>query len=186
MCCATKRLVEIACTEDCHYLEAAQRHPAAEVKRQIDADLTRLMSTIGPLSEQQLQVFFLLQSMVVAHKPDGLLSLQDADVALAAGALASSLEAASKGVIFEESTNSVAAEGLRRAMKPVLAELTKGGRSRVEREVAAVLRAIERAARHDRGHIEDKPTAYLDLVVRVFRQAPQQPKPAGKPLIVMP
>jgi hypothetical protein len=156
------------------------------VKRQIDADLVRLMSTVGRLSEQQLQLFFLLQSMMLAHKPDGLVSLQDDDVALAAGAIASSLESASKGVIFEESTSSIVAEGLRRALKPVVAELTKGGGSRAEREVAHVLRAIERGARHHGGHIPDGGTAYLELVARVFQQRPHQPRPPDKPLIVLP
>ena len=144
------------------------------------------MSTVGRLSEQQLQLFFLLQSMVLAYKPEGLLSMQDGDVALAADALAASLESASKGVIYEESTNSVVAEGLRRALKPVLAELTKDGGSRVEREVATVLRAIERGAKHEGGHINDGRTAYLELVARVFRQRPQQPRAQDKPLIVMP
>jgi hypothetical protein len=117
VCCATKRLVEIKCTEDCRYLEAAQRHPAAVVKRQIDRDVTLLMASVGPLTEQQLQLFFLLQSMVLAYKPEGLARLVDTDIALASGALAGSLESASKGVIYEEATASVVAEGLRRAMR---------------------------------------------------------------------
>ena len=107
VCCATKRLVEIHCTEDCRYLSAGQRHPAAVVKRQIDRDVTLLMATVGRLSEQQLQLFFLLQSMVLSYKPEGLGRITDTDVALATGALASSLETASKGLIFEEATASV-------------------------------------------------------------------------------
>lgn len=184
VCCATKRLVEIQCPDDCRYLESAQRHPAAVVKKQIDADVTVLMSTIGRLSEQQLQLFFLLQSMVLSYKPDGLARLTDEDVALASGALARSLETASKGVIFEESTGSVVAEGLRRAMKSVIDEITKSGGSRAEREVAIVLRGMERAARHEGNIIPPGDTSYLDLVARVFQQRPQ-PTPA-KPLIVMP
>ena len=186
VCCATKRLTEIACVEDCRYLDAAQRHPAAVVKRQIDADVTVLMATIGRLSEQQLQLFFLLQSMVISYKPEGLATLMDGDVALAAGALAGSLETASKGVIFEESTGSVVAEGLRRALKPVIDEVTKGGGSRVEREVALVLRGIERGASHHGGHIPDGARSYLDLVARVFQQRPQPAAEPPKPLIVLP
>ena len=189
VCCATKRLAEIRCTEDCRYLESAQKHPAAVVKKQIDHDVSRLMATVGRLSEQQLQLFFLLQSMVLSYKPEGLLRLVDSDVALAAGALAHALETASKGLIFEEATGSVVAEGLRRAMKPVIEEVTKGGGTRAEREVAIVLRAMERGAKHEGGHIADEEMAYLDLVGRVF----QQSRPAGvraneaeKPLIVMP
>jgi len=68
----------------------------------------------------------------------------------------------------------------------VLEEITKNSGARAEREVAIVLRAMERGARHDGGHIPDGDTAYLELVGRVFQQRPQTPKPADKPLIVMP
>jgi hypothetical protein len=164
------------------------------IKRQIDADVTILMATIGRLSEQQLQLFFLLQSMALSYKPEGLSRLTDADVALAAGALAASLETASKGLIFEESTGSVVAEGLRRALKPVIDEVTKSGGSRVEREVALVLRGLERGAKHDGGHIPAGETSYLELVARVFQhQQPTRPRRSGetgpdpaKPLIVLP
>jgi hypothetical protein len=181
VCCATKRLVEIRCAEDCRYLESAQRHPAAVVKKQIDADVTVLMATIGRLSEQQLQLFFLLQSMVLSYKPEGLARLVDADVALACSALAKSLETASNGVIFEESTGSVVAEGLRRALRQVIDEITKGGGSRVEREVAMVLRGMERGARHEGKLIPEGESTYLALVGRVFQQSPARPGGPGAP-----
>ena len=178
--------MEISCPEDCRYLEAAQRHPAAVIKRQIDQDLGVLMTTVGRLSEPQLQLFFMLQSMVLSYKPEGLARLTDADISQATGALAASLETSSKGLIFEEAAASVPAEGLRRAMKPMLEELTKGGGSRAEREVALVLRGMERGARHEGGFIPDTETAYLELVGRVFQQRPKTPKQPDKPLIVLP
>jgi hypothetical protein len=192
ICCATKRLVEITCVDDCRYLESAHRHPAAVVKKQIDADVTVLMGTIGRLSEQQLQLFFLLQSMVLSFKPEGLARLTDGDVALATAALASSLETASKGLIFEESTGSMVAEGLRRALKPAIDEVAKGGGSRAEREVALVLRGMERGARHEGNLIPPGETTYLELVGRVFQQRPGAPQGGiggttpAKPLIVLP
>ena len=132
------------------------------------------MATIGRLSEQQLQLFFLLQSMVLSYKPEGLARLTDADVALAAGALGSSLETASKGVIFEESTGSVVAEGLRRALRPVIDEVTKSGGSRVEREVATVLRGMERGAKHEGNLIPPGETSVPRSRGRVFQQTPQR------------
>ena len=186
VCCATKRLVEINCPDDCRYLESAQRHPAAVVKRQIDADVAVLMATIGRLSERQLQLFFVLQSMVISYKPEGVSRLSDVDVASAAGALAAALETSSKGLIYEESIPSPVADGLRRAIKPVLDEITKTGGARAEREVAAVLRGMERGAKHDGGHIPEGPTTYLDLVARVFQQRPQRAPEPSKPLIVLP
>lgn len=193
-------MVEIACPDDCRYLEAAQRHPAAVIRKQIDRDVTLLMSTLGRVSEQQLQLFFLLQSVVLSYKPEGLARVNDADVALATGALAASLETASRGVIFEEATASVVAEGLRRALKPVIEEVTKNGGSRAEREVAIVLRGMERGAKHEglapppqAGQDNAADSSYLDLVTRVFQQSPLRPRREGdpgpdpsKPLIVMP
>lgn len=139
------------------------------------------MATFGRLSEQQLQLFFLLQSMVLSYKPEGLSRVTDTDVAVATGAIASSLEASTKGVIFDESTSSVPAEGLRRAIKPVIEEITKGGGSRAEREVALVLRAMERGAKHEGGHIPDGDTSYLELVGRVFQHSPSRPGRSGAP-----
>ena len=185
VCCATKKLVEIPCPEDCRYLEASQRHPAAAVKRQIDRDLSLLMTTVGRLSEQQLQLFFILQSIILSHQPQGIGRISDADVAGATGALAGSLEAASKGVIFDEALASTPAEGLRKALKPAIDEIAKGGGAAATREVAIVLRGIERGARHE-GGIPEGDAAYLDLVGRVFQKRPQEPRPAEKPLIILP
>jgi hypothetical protein len=185
-CCATKRQVEIACPSDCVFLETAHRHPAAVVKRQIDQDVSILMATLGNIFERQLQLFFILQTMVVRHKPGGLATLVDLDVAQAAAALATTLETASKGVIYDESTSSPVAEGLRRELKPIIDELTKSGGSRAEREVAALLRGIERGARHEGAAVGDSPTSYLELLARVLRQMPPAAAPQPSSLIVTP
>ena len=144
------------------------------------------MSSVGRLSEPQLQLYFVLQSMVLSHQPEGLARVTDADVALATGALAATLEASVKGVIIEENTASIPAEGLRRALMPLVDEVTKTGGTQAQREVALVLRAMERGARHEGGLIPDGDATYLDLVARVFQQKPQNPRPADKPLIVVP
>lgn len=188
VCCATKRRVEIECPEGCVHLGRSLRHPAASVKRQLDHDANLLMAALGPMSEEQLEVFFVLQSMVLAHKPAGLGRLADGDVALAAGALAGSLETSSRGVIFEESVQSVVAEDLRRELKPLVDHLVAGGGSRAERLVAEVLRGVERGARHDAAAIGAEDTSYLTLVGRILGQhGPQLPRAAAKtPLIIVP
>jgi hypothetical protein len=186
VCCATKRQVEIACPSDCIFLETAHRHPAAAVKRQIDRDVTVLMATLGNISERQLQLFFILQTLVVRHNPAGLVSLADLDVAQAVAALAITLEAASKGLIYDESANSPVAEGLRRELKPIIDEVTKAGGSRAEREVAALLRGIERGARHDGAPVGDSPTSYLELLARVLRQMPPVAAPQSAPPLIVP
>jgi hypothetical protein len=185
VCCATKRLVEIHCPEDCRYLDNARHHPAAVVKRQQDHDLSMLLSTMGRLSEVQLQLFFLLSSVLVRHTPDGFSALADADVADAAGSLASTLETASRGVIYEHAPASAVGAGLRRELKALLDEVGRGGGSRFERDAAEVLRGIERGARHDAPGIGGDPAAYLTIVTRVMREAPgAAPSRTPSPIIV--
>jgi len=184
-CCATKRIVEIRCPEDCRHLDTAQRHPSATVRRQIDADVTVLMSSLGRLSEPQLQLYLLLQSVVASHVPDGLGRLSDADVAEAAGALAASLETAGRGLIYEETATTTVAEGLRKALKTVVDEIIGKSGSRAEGDLAVVFRGIERGARHEGGLIGDGPMDFLTLVARVLPPRPAAQKGTA-PVILTP
>ncbi len=144
------------------------------------------MATLGRVTEPQLQLFFLIQALILNYKPQGLGRVVDSDLALAAGALAGSLETASRGVIFDEATASVVAEGLRRELKPMLDEITKNGGSRAERDVAQVLRGIERGAKHG-PDIGAGDTGYLALVARVLHhRGPGGGEEPPKPLIVTP
>jgi hypothetical protein len=181
VCCGTKRLVTIACPPTCVYLEAAQRHPAAVVKRQHDADLEVLAQALGPLSETQLELFFLLQTVISRFNPEGFGRLLDADVATAVGALAATLETASRGIVYEHQAASPAGEGLRRELKTVLEKLGRG--SQLEREVAVVLRGIERGAKHDTPGIGSGPTDYLTLAARVLQERPPE-RSSPSPLIL--
>ena len=78
-----------------------------------------------------------------------MLTLGDGDVADAAAAMAATLEAAGNGVIAELPGGNPVSEGLRRKMDAFLAEVGKGGGSRFGRDAAAVLRGVERGARHE-------------------------------------
>ena len=172
VCCATKRLVEIACPPTCIYLTTGQRHPAATVKRQQERDLAVLLTALGRLSEPQLQIFFVIHAFISRFAPDGL-SLVDSDVAEAAGALATSFETASRGVLYEGQAASPAGEALRRQLKAYLTTLAgEGDSARLEREVAVVLRGIERGARHEAPGIGDGPLDYLTLVARILQERP--------------
>jgi len=110
-CCATKRIVEISCPDDCRYLESGQKYPAAVVKRQIDKAVTALM-----------------------------------------------------------------------ALRQVVDEVTKSGGSRAEREVAVVLRGIERGAQHQGGPSNEGPTGYPELVTRVLQQGSRAMGPS--PIVI--
>jgi hypothetical protein len=188
VCCGTKRLVEIACPSTCVYLGSAQRHPAAVVKRQQEHDITMLMTTLGRVSERQLQLFFVIHTFIARFQPPpgltGLSRVSDADVADAAGALAASFETAARGVLYEHPAGSMVGEALRRELKTFLAELGKGGGSRFEREASEVLRGIERGARHDAPGLEPGELAYLTLVARVLQERP--PAAAAPSSIVLP
>jgi hypothetical protein len=181
VCCGTKRLVEIACPTTCVYLESAHRHPAAAVKRQQEADLTVLMGALGRVSEQQLQLFFLIQSFVsrFGAKADGLGRLVDADVAEAAGAIATSFETASRGVLYEQTADSPNGEALRRELKEFLTQVGRGAGTRFERLAAEVLRGIERGAKHEAPGVGSGAVDYLSLVARILQERPPDAQPAS-------
>jgi hypothetical protein len=154
------------------------------VKRQQEQDLAVLLTALGRVSEPQLQIFFVIHAFISRFTPDGQ-QLSDADVADAVGALATSYETASRGVLYEGRAATPAGEALRRELKVYIAKLAgEGGGSRLEREVAVVLRGIERGARHDAAGIGDGPVDYLTLVSRILQEPPPNAAQAGSRIIL--
>jgi hypothetical protein len=181
VCCGTKRLTEIQCPDDCVYLTSAREHPAAVVKRQQEHDVAVLLPTLQGLTERQHQLFFLFQSVIARHKPEGFARLVDDDVAEAAAAVAATLETAARGVIYEHAAQSLSAQRLAAEMKTMLAEMRQQGATVYDREGAIVLRAIERGARETRT-IEPGDTSYLTLMARLLqRNRAAAPQAAGEP-----
>jgi len=168
VCCGTKRLTEIQCPDDCVYLASAREHPAAVVKRQQEHDVSMLLPTLQGLTERQYQLFFLFQTLIARHTPTGFARLVDEDVAEAAGAMASTLETAARGVIYEHVAGSPIAQKLAGEMQKMLAEAREKGARIYDREAALVLRAIERGARDTR-KIAPGETSYLTLVARLLQ-----------------
>src|SRR5688500_6672434 len=168
VCCATKRLVEINCPPDCPHLAAAREHPAAVVKRQQEQDVALLLPTLRELTERQHQLFFLLQTAIARHTPEGFARLSDDDVADAAGALASTVETAERGVLYEHAPESPVAGRLAADLKAMLEAMRAQGAKVYDHEIAVVLRAIERGAREVRRQIEGAPDAYLSLMGRLL------------------
>ncbi len=184
MCCGTKRLTEIKCPPTCIYLESAHKHPAAAVRRQTEQDLTLLMGALGRVSEPQLQLFFLIQTFIARFTPETGTPVVDSDVADAAGAIASGLETASRGVVYEPQASSPVGEALRRELKALLARVGRGGGTRFDTEAAEVLRGIERGAKHEPPAIGAGPVDYLTLVARVLQERP--PATAARSSLIIP
>ena len=165
VCCGTKRLVEIRCPAGCTYLASAREHPAAVVRRQQQQDVARLLPSIRHLTERQSQLFFLFQSTIAKHSPGALIRTIDRDVMEAADSLAATLETAARGVIYEHTPQSPAAQSLVTAMKAVLAQIREHGATIYDREAAIALRAIEQGAKDMDGKSD---TAYVDLLSRLL------------------
>ena len=180
VCCGTKRLTEIQCPDDCVYLTSAREHPAAIVKRQQDHDVAILLPTLQGLSERQHQLFFLFQSLIARHTPEGFTRLLDDDVADAAAAVAATLETAARGVIYDHAAASRPAQRLVSDMKTMLADIQKQGVKVYDREVAIVLRAIEKGARETR-KIEPGDASYLTLMARLLQRNRTGKESAAEP-----
>jgi hypothetical protein len=92
----------------------------------------------------------------------------DDDVAEAAGAVARTLETASRGIIYEHRPASPAAGRLAAALTTVLREAGKGQPASFDRDAAVVLERVERAVRQRRTEEPSNRRAWLELAARVF------------------
>ena len=177
VCCGTKRLVEIRCPADCGYLSTARIHPPAVVQRQQEIDRTMLLPMLQGLSERQARLFLMLAATVSRHRPDALQQLVDSDIAQAAGALASTLETAAKGIVYEHQPSSLIAARLMTELKAVVDEVVKNAGSALERDAAFALRRLEHAAtmmttvRPDTNELQQ-------LLARVLAPAPGTEQPS--------
>lgn len=191
VCCGTKRLTEIACPSDCVYLASAKAYPAAAVKRQRERDGSVLVPLLHGLSDAQSHLFLWLLPIVARQRGIDLLSVTDDDVAEGAAALAATYETASRGVIYEHRAPTLPAQRFGTSVTEHLAELLKNAPSSVERDLAVVLRRLERGAREARKTLGEGKTAFLDLVGRVLRQEqPDTETPAAdrrdEPRLIVP
>ena len=196
VCCATKRLTEIRCPSDCRYLASAKSHPPAAVQRQNERDARFLLSIVADLPPQQYRRFIAVQSLLhdVARTADP--PVDDRTVREAAEALARTYDTASKGIIYDHQAPSLPAERVSRALRPLLDATDEAGRPQAtERELAAVLRCIERAAAGAEEALGGGGRAYLELAGRVARSYPRaaggpEPGRAGEtgdePLVIIP
>src|SRR6185369_6542396 len=157
--------------------------------RQNRQDVGLLVTFMRDLNTRQSQLFFLVATFIAQYRPSDLASIQDDDVAEAAGTLAATFETASKGLIYEHRTPSVPAGRLLSSLKAALAEASGGGAgSAFERDVALILRRIEKAARGMREANNPNPRALIALLERVVQQTADAPPDASQetPRLIVP
>jgi hypothetical protein len=138
------------------------------VKRQQERDVAVLLPTISHLTERQHQLFFVIHSVIARFTPDALSRLVDEDVADAAGAVAATLETASRGVLYEHKPTSLPAQRLAREISSMIEEVRTRGTRIYDGELAITLRAIERGARETR-KLTGQDAAYIALVSRLLQ-----------------
>ena len=167
VCCGTKRLVEINCPSDCVYLTTAKAHPPAVVQRQLEHDRALLLPLLGGMSERQARVFLMLAALVARHQGEAFQKLIDEDIALAAEALAATLETSVRGIVYEHRAATLPADRLLTEMKALVAEITKEGGTPLERDAAIALRRVETAAR-EVAKSDASGTAFQQLLIRLL------------------
>jgi uncharacterized protein (DUF2267 family) len=175
VCCGTKRMVEIRCPPDCPYLETARTHPAAVVRRQQEMDLRVFLPTVQDLPDEQAEMLWFVLSRVRAFQPDGFVRLTDDEIAEAADSLASTFETAARGLIFEHRPASLAAQRLSTVIKDGLAKLPEASRPGFDRNIAVVLRRVEKGAKEARKQAGGDVTAYLQIVHRLLKPGENAP-----------
>jgi hypothetical protein len=170
ICCGTKRLVEVACPADCAYLARAQAHPAAAVRKQQQRDYAFLEVLTARLSSAQQPLALVLLGVVTRFGADPLLRLQDEDVADMAASLASTLETASRGVIYEHRPRSLVAQRLTSDIRATLEQLAAEGGRRLDGDAVEVLKRFAAAFREAPKVLEERiPTVGLAAAGRLLR-----------------
>jgi hypothetical protein len=149
------------------------------IVRQQQRDLGLLLQFMRDLNRRQSQLFFLIGTFINSYQPPDLHAPVDDDAVEASDALAATHETASRGVIYEHRPQSLPAERLATALKPILAEAGKGLGSPFERDAAVVLRRISAAAREVRTNDPKNPRAFLELLRRVMRPTDAQDRSGG-------
>jgi hypothetical protein len=169
VCCGTKRLVEIACPNDCPYLATSREHPPAALVRRQQRDVGALERAVRDLGERQAQLFFVIHSFLDRYEAPEFQALVDDDVIEAMAALAGTYETAARGVIYVHRPAALSADRLATALRPVIVEAGKHAGSAFDRDAAVVLRRIEETAREVAAGDPSNRRAYLDLIGRVLQ-----------------
>jgi hypothetical protein len=152
-------------------------------------DRAMLLPLLEGLSERQARLFLMLAALTSKHQAEGLQKLVDDDIAQASGALASTLETAGRGIVYEHQPASLVASRLMTELKTMVDEVVKNAGSALERDAAIALRRIEHAAKMMHS-VRPDTNEFQQLLVRVLAPPPgaekQEPPAAPAPSIIIP
>jgi hypothetical protein len=123
-------------------------------------------------TERQAELFFLIANFVLTYEPPEFYAIVDEDVEEGLGALASTFETASKGVIYDHRAASLAAERLANTLKPALAKLGHGAGSAFERDASSVLRRMATLAGEVRASEPGNRRGFVDMLRRIVTAFP--------------
>lgn len=126
-----------------------------------------LLPLLQGLSERQARLFLMLAAVVSRHRPEAFQKVTDDDIAQGAGALASTLETAAKGIVYEHQPASLVGARLMNELKGVVDEGVKSAGPALERDAATALRRIEHAAKM-MGTVRPDTNEFQQLLGRVL------------------
>ena len=149
-----------------------------------------VVESMRDFSRRQSQLFLLVTTFLVRYEAPELQRPNDDDVVDALGALASTFETSSRGVIYEHRAASLAAGHLMNALKPVLAEAGQGGGTPFERDTVIVLRRVVESVTKVHALEGGNARAFLDLLARVIQptdeHARHETPPHDEPRLIVP
>ena len=180
VCCGSKRLTEIACPHTCAFLAAAKAHPPAVVRRQQERDLALLAPAVNGLTESQMQLLWLVLSLLARPRSDALVPITDADVADAVAAVTATLETAERGVIYEHRPATLPGQRIASDLNGLFGQLSQRTGRSVDRDAVAVLRSVTRLSEASRKVTPEGSRGFLDLAARLARAASTEGAAGGR------
>ena len=142
------------------------------IQRQQERDARFVIPIIAGLSEQQFELFHLVQNALLLLAKSGELPVDDEIVRDAVQALAATCDTASKGIIYEHRPASLHAERLARELQWLVEGRDSQRPAANERDLVEVFRRIAQAADQAGTVLDGGNRAYLNLAGRLMRSAP--------------
>jgi hypothetical protein len=118
-CCGEKRVLEIACPEECDYLKAGREHEAAEYAKLLRSLDPKSQERNGRVFHNHINVLGRLEySFAQARFLSG--NLRDKDVAQAVDLLLDKYRTEGKGVFYEKASDDLRVESLRLELREIM------------------------------------------------------------------